>query len=375
MTKMYIFLFAFLLQQNVRAQFYHSTFTLEGNINVDTGKIALLSFGDVYPQSNATHETLIVNGKFRFSDSIFYPYAFRLIGSVGSGRRYVSDIFIVDSGTQKIECHIDSVREVPDIDNRSMRELNGTYKEHYLPVERAFLNYDNKSDSLRRIYGNKLPLTISTNLSAEYTTLMNELRLNLLSYVKDHPNSFVGLWKLLGFFGYGYEPVYDSIYNQFSSALKNTVTGKVLAKKLQAASIVRIGNQFPHYLFLNTKGTRELFSIDPHKTYTLVDFWFSHCGPCLGEFPELKKLFEKYNRGFDIRAISVDHKEDRIAWKNVIKKYRLPWKQYLDLDGVKADQLNIDAFPTNFLLNEKGEIIKKNIEPGELKKLLEEKLK
>lgn len=360
----------------MKAQSYHSTFTLEGDINADTGKIVLLSFGNVYPQSKATLETSIVNGKFRFSDSILYPYAFRLIGNVAPDKRYVSDIFIVDSGIQKIECHYDSIREVPGIDNKSMREMNGAYKKHNLPVEEAFLNYYNKRDSLHRVYNNKLPLAISTSLSAEYNTLMNGLRLNLLSYVKEHPNSFVGLWKLLGLFGYGYEPVYDSIYDQFSIALKNTSTGKELAKQLHSASIVSIGNKFPQFLFLNTKNEKKLFSIEPHKKYTLVDFWFSHCGPCLGEFPELKNLFEKYNdKGFDIRGISVDNKENRIAWKNVIKQYQLPWKQYLDLNGFEAKKLNIDAFPTNFLLNGKGEIIAKNIEPDELKKMLEEKLK
>ncbi|MDQ2721557.1 MAG: hypothetical protein M3Z26_17605 [Bacteroidota bacterium] len=45
------------------------------------------------------------------------------------------------------------------------------------------------------------------------------------------------------------------------------------------------------------------------------------------------------------------------------------------MNGFEADKLSIDAFPANFLLNEKGEIIAKNIEPDELKKLLEEKIK
>ena len=376
MAKFYFFLFAFLWQSNLKAQSYHSTFTLEGNINIDTGKILLLSLGEFYPHNKDVRETAVINGKFRFSDSISYPYAFRLIGTVGLSRRYVSDIFIVDSGIQKIECHMDSLREVPGINNNSMREMNGAYKKHHLPVEKALFNYDNKRDSLQRVYKNKLPLAISISLSSEYNTLINDLRLNLLSYVKDHPNSFVGLWKLIGWFGDGYEPIYDSIYDQFSIVLKNTYAGKALAKKLRYASVVSIGNKFPQFLFLNTKDKKELFSIDTQKKYTLVDFWFSHCFPCLSEFPELKNLFEKYNdKGFDIKGISVDTKENKIAWKNVIKQYNLPWKQYLDLNDFEAEKLSIDAFPTNFLLNVHGEIIAKNIEPDELKKLLEEKLR
>jgi thiol-disulfide isomerase/thioredoxin len=376
MTKFYFFLFAFLCQCNLKAQSYHSTFTLEGNINIDTGKMVLLSLGDFYPHKKDARETTIINGKFRFSDSISYPYAFRLIGNEGPDRKYFSDIFIIDSGIQNIECHIDSLREVPGINNRSMREMNNEYKKHHLPVEKALLNYRNKRDSLYGVYNNKLPLAISTRLSSEYSTLINYLRLNLLSYVKDHPDSFVGLWKLIGWLGNGYEPIYDSIYDQFSVTLKNTYAGKATAKNLKSASIVSIGNNFPRFLFLNTKDKKELFSIDPYKKYTLIDFWFSHCFPCLSEFAELKNLFEKYNnKGFDIRGISVDTKENKIAWKNVIKQYNLPWKQYLDLDHYEAEKLSIDAFPTNFLLNEKGKIIAKNIQPDELKKVLEEKLK
>ncbi|MEO7049281.1 MAG: TlpA disulfide reductase family protein [Ferruginibacter sp.] len=376
MNKFYFFLFAFLLQGNVKAQSHYSTFKLDGNINIDSGTIVLLSSGDYYPNNIEDRKTKIVNGKFRFSDSILYPYAFRLIGSVGHKRRYVSDIFIVDSGMQKITCNVDSLRETPGIDNATMREMNGSFHDYYLPVEKVFSGYYDKKDSLNRIYNNKPPLTISTNLSNEYDSLQKYRRIVLLSYVKYHPNSFVALWKLIGWFGYGYEPIYDSIYDQFSIAIKNTYAGKALAKKLHTASIVSVGKKFPHFLLLNAKDKKEILSVDSHKRYTLIDFWFSHCGPCLSEFPELKSLFGKYHgKGFDIKGISIDNKENILAWKKVINQYRLPWKQYLDLNHYEAGKLNIDAFPTNFLLNEKGEIIAKNIEPDQLKKILEDNLK
>ena len=375
MVKFYLFIFAFLLQSNVNAQSHYSTFTLEGNINIDTGTMVLLSPGEYFPNNKDILETKIVNGKFRFTDSILYPYAFRLIGNVGTNRRYVSDIFIVNKGIQKITCNVDSIRELPKINNVSMREMNGTFHDYNLPVEKAFSDYYNKKDSLNRIYNNKLPLLISTNLSDEFDSILKYSSIVLLCYVKDHPNSYVALWKLIGRFGFGYEPIYDSIYDQFSIAIKNTYAGKSLAKKLHAASIVNIGKKFPHFSFLNVKDKKEVLSIDLHKKYTLIDYWYSHCGPCIGEFPELRNLFEKYHdKGFDIKGISVDNKENVNAWKDAIKKYHLPWQQFLDLNGSEARKLNIDAFPTNFLLNEKGEIIAKNIEPDQLKKLLEDNL-
>ena len=376
MIKFYFFLFAFLLQGNVKAQFHYSAFTLEGNINIDTGTMILFSPGEYYPNNKDARKTNIVNGKFRFTDSILYPSAFRLIGNVGPNRRYVSDIFIVDNGIQKIRCKVDpTIRELPKIDNASMKELNGVYHAYNLLVEHAFSSYYNRKDSLNRIYNNKLPLDISANLSDEFDSVLKYRNTVLQSYVKEHPDSYVGLWKLIGWFGFGYEPIYDSIYDQFSTAIKNTYAGKTLANKLHSASIVSIGNKFPHFSFLNTKNKKEALSIDPHKKYTLIDYWFSHCGPCISEFPELKSLFEKYHdKGFDIKGISVDDKENVKAWKDVIKQYNLPWEQFLDLNHYEAGKLNIDAFPTNFLLNEKGEIIAKNIEPDQLKKLLEDNL-
>jgi thiol-disulfide isomerase/thioredoxin len=370
MIKFYFLLFTFLPQVNVKAQSHLSTYILEGNINMDTGKMILLSFGDFYPYTKTDRETEIVNGKFTFTDSIAYPCAFRLLGNVGPNRT-----FFVDSGIQKITCNIDSLRKTPGIDNASMREFRGTYHESYLPVENAFSNYDDKRDSLRHKFNNKLPVGISAFLSDEFDSVLKYRGAVLLSYVKQHPNSYVALWNLIGWFGFGYEPIYDSIYDQFSKPIKNTYTGKSLAKKLYSASLVSIGHKFPHFSFINTKDKKEVLSIDPHKKYTLIDYWYSHCGPCIGEFPELKSLFEKYhNKGFDIKGISVDNKENVNAWKDVIKQYKLPWKQYLDLNHFEAGKLNIDAFPTNFLLNEKGEIIAINIEPDQLKKLLEENL-
>jgi len=375
MIKFYFFLFAILLLGNVKAQSHYSTFTLEGNINIDTGKMLLLSFCEFYPHSKSTYETKIVNGKFRFTDSILYPAAFRLLGNIGPDKRYLSDIFFVDSGIQKITCHMDSIRETPAIENASMREFRGVYQESYLPVKNAFSNYYHKRDSLNHKYNHKFPLDISAYLSDEFDSVLKYRSIVLLGYVKEHPDSYVALWNLIGWFGFGYEPIYDSIYDQFSIAIKNTWTGKELAKNLHAASIVSIGKKFPHFLFLNTKNKKEVLSIDPHKKYTLIDYWFSHCGPCIGEFPELKSLFEKYHdKGFDIKGISVDNKENTNAWKDVIKQYHLPWKQYLDLNHYEAGKLHIDAFPTNFLLNEKGEIIAKNIEPDQLKKLLDDNL-
>jgi thiol-disulfide isomerase/thioredoxin len=107
--------------------------------------------------------------------------------------------------------------------------------------------------------------------------------------------------------------------------------------------------------------------INAKTKLTLIDFWFSHCNPCISQFPELEPIFEKYKTiGFNIIGISVDTKDKIGDWNKAIVTNHLPWDQYLDLDGHQAKSLSIFDFPTNYLLDGTGKIVAKNLEPSQL---------
>jgi thiol-disulfide isomerase/thioredoxin len=335
-------------QISIRAQNTPSSFTLEGKINAKNGIIKLMAVGldNYYPDNKSYHEAKVINGRFIIKDSIYYPYAFRIIFKNDSGNiTYLSDLFLIDSGIQTIICNTDSIRKIPDIDNNSMQEL----RESYTNAIQSVQNEDPAGTKKDRV---------------------------LLQYTKTHPNSFVALWELVFRFSYGYKPVFDSIYSQFSTSLKNTNTGKTLGKRLEAASSIGIGKIFPQLLLRSLKDLKELKPVECFKKYTLIDFWFAHCGACISEFPKLKMGFTSYNdKGFNIIGISRDNEEMISDWKTAIKKYNLPWAQYLDMNGKETMKLNIEAFPTNFLLDSTRKIIKTNIQPDDLQVFLEKNLK
>ncbi|MDR2438933.1 MAG: TlpA family protein disulfide reductase [Planctomycetaceae bacterium] len=56
----------------------------------------------------------------------------------------------------------------------------------------------------------------------------------------------------------------------------------------------------------------------------LLDFWATWCGPCVGEFPHLKKLYEKYHRnGFEIIGYNVDSDLKKLTV--YLEQNPLPW--------------------------------------------------
>ena len=186
----------------------------------------------------------------------------------------------------------------------------------------------------------------------------------------------MALWHLVKDMGEGYQPVFDSIYMALSFSLRNTPTGKTIAQRLRSSKVTAIGQIFPSLTLVDIDNKSVSISPDHWSKYTLIDFWFSHCGPCLQEFPKLKNLFALYQaKGFSIIGISIDKPVDTETWKKTIQEKGLVWHHYLDSSGkITVDQLSIDYFPSNFLLDEKGTIIRKNISPLDLNNFLSQRM-
>lgn len=172
-----------------------------------------------------------------------------------------------------------------------------------------------------------------------------------------------------------YSSFHEVAFSFLDEELKQTPQGQETLAKINFVKQLNQGLKFPSFKILDiNKRATSLYETKLNK-FTLVDFWFHNCGYCIAQIPDLKKVYNKFNnKGFEIIGITVDNERYELDWKKTIEKYEIPWTQYWDVNGINCRKYLINMFPTNFLLNEKGEIIAKNIEMEALNDFLNKNL-
>lgn len=293
----------------------------------------------------------VFSGKFSLKFNISYPHLFKINYASEKGDIIArAGAFFIDSTTTSIR-----------IDSSECIKITGKTFEEYT---RKFIPY---------MTGDSISCTQSTIESLSWNNSLFDKK--LLVYTTENRDSYVALWALITRVNEGgHSLLYDSIAQSFSNELK---AGKLWRSFYDDFQNIRIkeNHKFPTIRLQNLNLKLEDLEL-PKAKFILVDYWFSRCKPCLESFPKLKEIYEKYrSKGFEIISISVDRANNIGKWKDRIEEFGLNWKHYLDENGVEAEKDKIFTFPTTFLLDEKGNLIKKKISIDELEILLEKNLK
>jgi thiol-disulfide isomerase/thioredoxin len=293
---------------------------------------------------------VINKNQFTIENKFTYPQMYFLSIESDKDRPFIDGYYFVDNSSTKIILTA----------NAKDNEINGTTATEYIDKFKPYVFSNNIHSTMESFIWNN-PKEFDAKLS---------------EYIKNNANSYVGLWFLISRIeSEGFKENYSSMLNALSKEIKLTKIWKTLDKE-QKSFTIRGNQKFPNIILQNTNLKQEILAI-PNARYTLIDFWFSRCRPCLEIMPKWIELYNKYNsRGFNVIGISSDKTENVVPfWQVRIIEMGIPWKNYLDENGVFCNSEKIKFFPTNFLLNEKGEVIEKNIEPETLAKLLEAELK
>lgn len=89
----------------------------------------------------------------------------------------------------------------------------------------------------------------------------------------------------------------------------------------------------------------------------LLDFWAVWCGPCIGEMPNMKKVYDAYkDKGFDVIGVSFDNDEAEL--REYLKVCNIPWRQIFDgQGGPLKKQYGIGGIPSPWLIDREGKLI------------------
>lgn len=150
-------------------------------------------------------------------------------------------------------------------------------------------------------------------------------------------------------------PVYQL---QKIDATRDKEIGKTMIQLAEAEKVFRQyeGKQMPAYSFSDLDG--KLYTPELMKgNILLVKCWFIKCLACVKEFPQLNNLVDKYKSRTDISFISLamDPAEEL---RKFIKEKPFRYKVVPAMESYMSDKLQVTGYPTHFLIDKKGVIIK-----------------
>ncbi len=194
-----------------------------------------------------------------------------------------------------------------------------------------------------------------------------------INYISQHPDSWIAVNILNVYKSSWDKDLVAALYQHLSDKIKQSSYGLEINRFLSLYKEHNIGDRFTDFAQYNPQG--KLIRLSEIKgKYTLIEFWGSWCQPCRDENPALIALYKKYQRkGFSILGVSIE--TDRKHWEEAIQEDKIPWENISELNGDKNTACliyGISSYPSNFLIDQNGIIIAKNIRKEALRKKLEE---
>lgn len=124
-------------------------------------------------------------------------------------------------------------------------------------------------------------------------------------------------------------------------------------RRADRPTLLTVGSDAPDWTLADERGDSITLSKLRGKV-TLLDFWYSTCGPCIAAMPGVQKLHERFrDRGVVVIGMNALESGDPVA---VMKRMKLTYRLALRADSV-AKQYQVTGYPTFYIIGVDGKVI------------------
>jgi peroxiredoxin len=300
------------------------------------------------------------NGNFKMKGgSVSYPQLVQLVA--GNSRKRTA--FYLENSDIIIKGSLDSLYNVRIKGSRTQDEYDSLIASNK-PLSDKYTDIYQRYQLARRANDEKQIAA----LDKQTDSVQNEMMTLQKDFVIKHPASYLTP-SLLTNMSYEMGPEeLEPMLNGLDTAIANLPQVKSLKERLEVMKSVAIGQKAPDFTMNDPEGKPVSLYSKVGSKLLLIDFWASWCNPCRQENPNVVKVYKEFHKkGFDVFGVSLDQKRD--DWVSAIASDKLTWTHVSDLKywGNEAARLYaVNSIPSNFLLDQNGTIIGRNLRGADL---------
>ncbi|UMB60834.1 TlpA family protein disulfide reductase [Lutibacter sp. A80] len=353
-------------------------FTIKGEIKGLTGNLYFRHPDKEYTRETPSDTLKFVNGKIQFSDTIskltliraypdFQGPDKKVFKRPKDGRGYfpVKCAYLMFYAFPGAEITIkgelsDYVNAYPSGDkfNNSLAAVNKVTFPNYNKMGNLAVQNTYETDSL---------IIKANNVKAE--EIFNKNSEELIAHMKANPNSLGAVFYLNDMMLRRQidDEKAEELFNDFSKDLAEYADYKNVASRIEGIKSTKEGFPVPSIKTTATLNGKEFDINSLRGKYVLIDFWGIWCGPCVAEMPQVKEFQEKHKEKLVVLGINSGDSKEKI--QAFVNKHGYEWKQLMSDEKNTPDnfvnRFNVQGFPTKFIIDPRGNIVKKYLGGGE----------
>lgn len=346
----------------------------------------------LYNWNTPVDSSVVKGGKFVLTGKVDVPTRYQLLIDLSPDKveSYEKDL----RGSDVFVDNVDIKYESPSIDslpsrNSFRRKVKGNVTVTGSPVHDLFLSHQEKLkpyrtrnseawDKYLQVY--HIPASegvFNTREGIALTREMNDAQKEITriqwDFIKANPKSpvSVDVAQNMVYTAKFSKADMDNLLQAIDPSLRETPGYKQLKESLESIAPIALGEKYKDLELVDENGkTVQLSDYVKPGQYNMVEFWASWCGPCRGEIPHLRHVYDAYGKGkdaFNMISVSIDDKEK--DWKQALKEENMKWTQLCDLKGQEGEVINkykIQGVPFCLILDKEGRIIDHGVRGSEL---------